>query len=82
MAGGEALVQFIEAAQNLDRRGNSGGVDAFALADGLAFGVEEHGLETGAADVDGESDGALGGRCGAVRRCRRLFGFGGHQQEL
>lgn len=42
---GEERVELVEAFEDGQRRGHGGGGDAVAVADGLAGGVEEHGLE-------------------------------------
>ncbi len=79
--GGQQRVELVEAPEHGQRRGDGGRRDALAVADGLAVGVEQHGLEAGAADVDGEGDGAGGlsgtrlGGLGGSGFC----GFGSHQ---
>ena len=69
--------ESVKGGKNGARRGHCGGFNALALAERFAGGVEQHGLETGAADVDGEGDGAGGfvGRGGGI-----LVGV--HQQKL
>ena len=69
--GGQELAQFVEAGQNGLRRGHRRREHALPLADRLAVGVQEHGLQPRTADVDGDRDGAGGvggsagrGRCG------------------
>src|SRR5271157_2085137 len=73
----QRLDEPVQGGKNGARRGHCGRFNALALAERLAGGVKQHGLEAGAADVDGESDwaGSFAGRvCG-------MFG-GAHQQEL
>src|ERR1035437_39466 len=67
--GAHQLSQFVEPYKYRFGRGDGWRYHALALADGLAGGVEEQGLEAGATDVDGHGDGAgwLGERGG--RRC-------------
>ena len=82
----QLLAQFIKPGQHRLRRGHSRSGDALPLADRLAGCIQQHGLQRGAANVDGQRDGA--GWVGRNRRGGGGKGSGGrwnfrsHLQEL
>ena len=79
---GQQLAQFVEAGQHSDRFGHGRRHHTLPLADRLAVGVEQHGLQARTAHIDGERDGAgWVGRGDGRRSCgRRILGC--HQHEL
>jgi hypothetical protein len=80
--GRELRTQFIETGEHEGRRRDGGRVDTLAFADRPSRGIEKHGLEAGAADVNGERDGGLFVGRYDGRRGSGFGGFDGHRNEL
>src|ERR1700733_9664820 len=72
----QTRTELIEDKQDGARRGDFWSENALAFAERPAAGIEQHGLDAGAADVDGKSDRVCGGACGFGRG-----GFRCHQGE-